>query len=180
MSSPLESGDMDRSAWNSHPFRWILVPILILLVAAAIITCLRYKRRMQYRGYGINASERDLEGQGQNRRPNSRWQWAGADAPQGAGRRRPGFGFGLANREEGLNELGEAPPAYTPSHKRANTEEDVELEDVTRPTPQSSLSQSNLQTLPEARPDVASPPGYDEASQPPWPASPPAAAVGQH
>ncbi|KAK8049442.1 hypothetical protein PG994_011172 [Apiospora phragmitis] len=116
-----EDGDYDGGLGSNsaHPFTWVMVPIVVLAIAAVLMTCMRYRRRNKMlRAFGPNPPDRDLEsmGTGRYRRPGgaSRWQWAGAgDAPRGAGRRR--FGLGVASREEGLNELGEAPPAYSKS-----------------------------------------------------------------
>ncbi|KAF3013968.1 hypothetical protein E8E14_006885 [Neopestalotiopsis sp. 37M] len=139
-----DDSDSSGSAFDvgTSPFAWILVPICILVVAAIIITVFRYRRRNKQRtSHGMVALQRDLEALGPNRvrrSTNTRWQWAG-DGPRN-GRR---VGIGIGSREEGLNELGEAPPAYSPPQKNSN---DIELHDyvsshTTHDTSMTPLSQ---------------------------------------
>ncbi|ETS82212.1 hypothetical protein PFICI_07214 [Pestalotiopsis fici W106-1] len=143
-----DGGDGSGSAFDvgTSPFAWILVPICILVVAAIIITVFRYRRRNKQRNsHGMVALQRDLEALGPNRvrrSTNTRWQWAG-DGPRN-GRR---VGIGIGSREEGLNELGEAPPAYSPPQKNPN--DDVELHDyVASPTVHEPSATPPSQVLP--------------------------------
>lgn len=99
--------------FGKHPFAWVMVPLVALAVVSIWITCLRFRRTRQQALAGV-AGVRDPESlrRRQHMRPTgaSRWQWGGQAAPQGLRRpRNPG------SREEGLNEFGEAPPAYTKS-----------------------------------------------------------------
>ncbi|KAK7908157.1 hypothetical protein PG985_015460 [Apiospora marii] len=148
---------------NAHPFTWVMVPIVVLAIAAVLMTCMRYRRRNKMlRAFGANPPDRDLEAS-RYRRPAgaSRWQWAGAgDAPRGVGRRR--FGLGVPSREEGLNELGEAPPAYSKS-----PQQDSHIE---MGTPAASVAPPTTETHTAPRPGgpadirASSPPAYDGSS----------------
>ncbi|KAK8089200.1 hypothetical protein PG997_004161 [Apiospora hydei] len=162
-----EDSDYDGFGGNSaHPFTWVMVPIVVLAIAAVLMTCMRYRRRNKMlRAFGTNPPDRDLESMGSSRyrRPAgaSRWQWAGAgDAPRGVGRRR--FGLGVASREEGLNELGEAPPAYSKSLQQGDHIE------MGAPTASVAPSATGAQAAPEPRGPgdarTSSPPAYDGSS----------------
>ncbi|KAH6655501.1 hypothetical protein BKA67DRAFT_657435 [Truncatella angustata] len=148
-----------NSEWPDSPFKWVLVPICILIVAAFIVTFLRYRKRHKQRNSrGMTALERDLEAMGPNRvrrTGSTRWQWV-SDG-QRTGRR---VGLGVGSREEGLNELGEAPPAYAPPPKSS---EDVELHDM----PPSPVSSYGHVVLPSSTGSPfaheATPPAYGEA-----------------
>lgn len=155
-AGPGDNSNMDNDSGDgldvgASPFAWILVPICILVVAAIIITVFRYRRRNKQRGSrGMNALQRDLEAMGPDRvrhhhttaTTGGRWQWTG-DGPRN-GRR---VGIGIGSREEGLNELGEAPPAYSPPQKNPN---DVELHDFVPPptTPHEGHASPLPQPLP--------------------------------
>ncbi|KAK8138737.1 hypothetical protein PG984_002117 [Apiospora sp. TS-2023a] len=159
-----EDPDFDGNGGNSaHPFTWVMVPIVVLAIAAVLMTCMRYRRRNKMlRAFGANLPDRDLEAS-RYRRPAgaSRWQWAGAgDVPRATGRRR--FGLGVASREEGLNELGEAPPAYSKSPQQ---DSHIELG-----TPAASVAPptTGTQAAPGLRGSgdvrASSPPAYDGSS----------------
>lgn len=117
-----EDDNEPNGPFGKHPFAWVMVPLVALAVISIWITCLRFRRNRQLALAGV-AGIRDPESlrRRQQMRPMgvSRWQWAGQEAPQGLRRTRNG-----GSREEGLNEFGEAPPAYTKSPEQS---EQVEL-----------------------------------------------------
>ncbi|KAI1466072.1 uncharacterized protein F4812DRAFT_95968 [Daldinia caldariorum] len=122
----------DRDSHNifsTYPFSWVLVPIIIFIGIGLLLMCYRYRRRRKLRMlYGTNALERDLEAMGNRSRSR-----APVEGRARGGRRRLGSAYD--SREEGLNELGEAPPAYTPTQKRPDNTDDVELNPL-QPQPQ--------------------------------------------
>lgn len=151
---------------SSRHYTWVMVPIVVLAIAAVLMTCMRYRRRNKMiRAFGANAADRDLEANRwkRYRRPagTSHLQGAvaGADAPRGAGRRR--FGLGVASREEGLNELGEAPPAYTKSPQQGDHMEMGETAASSAPTATSQHT-TGMSGPVDAR--TSSPPTYDGIS----------------
>ncbi|KAK6864372.1 hypothetical protein PG995_000900 [Apiospora arundinis] len=170
---------------SSHPFTWVMVPIVVLAIAAVLMTCLRYRRRNKMiRAFGANAAGRDIESMGGNRyrRPTgaSRWQWAGAgvDTPRGTGRRR--FGLGVASREEGLNELGEAPPAYS---KSPRPEDQIETgEAAASSTPTSRTQPVTTETRGPVDVRASNPPAYDGSptNNSTIPSAPPPAILPSH
>jgi len=129
---------------DSSPWVWVLIPVGIVIAIGALAVCLHSKRRQRLASYlhstapspppnaqppesrsrAIN--ERDLEEAWVRGAPptqnvaipapggrwansngtNSRWYWAGSEPRRG-----------LSRPEEGLNELGEAPPPYEKSKK---------------------------------------------------------------
>ncbi|KAI1502852.1 hypothetical protein F5X99DRAFT_145739 [Biscogniauxia marginata] len=107
-----QDDDSDSNSNNFYPFAWVLIPIVCFGLIAALLTCYRYRRRRRMQAaWEQDAPQRDPEAIPPNylqlpREPGRTW----------IGRpRRPGLGVG--SRDEGLNELGEAPPAYTASQK---------------------------------------------------------------
>ncbi|GAW20969.1 hypothetical protein ANO14919_104820 [Xylariales sp. No.14919] len=109
----------------SQPFAYVLIPILGFGLIVSLITCYRYKRR-RHRLALLSAEDpsyvRDLEtGRARvERGPN------GVTIRPERGRRVRGrsrrLGLGVGSTEEGLNELGEAPPAYTPNAPKPPSE----------------------------------------------------------
>ncbi|KAI0892318.1 hypothetical protein F4806DRAFT_480263 [Annulohypoxylon nitens] len=123
----MDADDGDSgNIFSTYPFSWVLVPLIIFVGGGTLLMCYRYRRRRKMRMlYGTNALERDIEAMGRRPRqrpPNERRE---------RGQRRLGFGFG--SREEGLNELGEAPPAYTAPQKQPEDTEGVELRPIQHP-----------------------------------------------
>lgn len=142
VNAPLFSSD--------KPWVWAMIPVGFVIVIGAVALCLHSRRRMKHFEAGLAATspsgatrldpagtralERDLEeawvrgatparrppgryhgrsgsgapsaAAGRWTRPTSRWQWAG----------------GVSRQEEGLNELGEAPPPYEKQYSHANAE----------------------------------------------------------
>ncbi|KAI2605807.1 uncharacterized protein GGS25DRAFT_523481 [Hypoxylon fragiforme] len=141
----------------NYPFSWILVPLIIFVGVGTLLLCYRYRRRQKLRmQYGTSALERDIEAMG--RRSRSR-------VMHDRRTRERGLGIGVGSREEGLNELGEAPPAYTAPQKRPDNGEDVELSPI-QPL-------SGVAVIDGA--GTSSPPTYDELRQ--QPAHPPQSTV---
>ncbi|KAI2625826.1 hypothetical protein GGR54DRAFT_516429 [Hypoxylon sp. NC1633] len=142
---------MDRDDGNSgsifstSPFSWVLVPLVIFFGLGAFLIWYRYRRRQKLRmRYGTNALERDLEAMGNRPRPR-----IPTDRRTGRDRR---LIFGLGSREEGLNELGEAPPAYTAPQKRPDDTEAIELAPIHHPPGATTVEGAG----------TSGPPAYDE------------------
>ncbi|KAI0164234.1 hypothetical protein GGR52DRAFT_111452 [Hypoxylon sp. FL1284] len=132
----MDSDDDDSSSgsiFSTYPFSWIIVPLVIFVGAGTLLVCYRYRRRRKLRmQYGTNALNRDLEAMGprsRSRPPNER---------RAGGRR--GLIMMFGSREEGLNELGEAPPAYTAPQKQPEDTEGVELTRVEQSTSATSTT----------------------------------------
>ncbi|KAI1389837.1 uncharacterized protein F4822DRAFT_399935 [Hypoxylon trugodes] len=124
----MDSDDTDSgNIFSTYPFSWVLVPLIIFVGAGTLLVCYRYRRRRKLRmQYGTSALERDIEAMGNrsgSRAPNERRT-----------RERRGLGLGFGSREEGLNELGEAPPAYTAAQKQPDHAEEVELRPISQPS----------------------------------------------
>ncbi|KAI2638887.1 hypothetical protein GGS26DRAFT_543122 [Hypomontagnella submonticulosa] len=124
----MDSDDGESGSGNifeTYPFSWVLVPIIIFVGVGTLLLCYRYRRRRKLRmQYGTNALARDLEAMGNQPRPRM---------TSDRRARRDGLGAGFGSREEGLNELGEAPPAYTAPQKRSDDTEDIELSPIQQP-----------------------------------------------
>ncbi|KAI0885592.1 uncharacterized protein GGS22DRAFT_161302 [Annulohypoxylon maeteangense] len=133
--------------FSTYPFSWVLVPLIIFVGGGTLLMCYRYRRRRKLRMlYGTNALEQDIEAMGRRPRqrpPNERRE---------RGNRR-GLGFGLGSREEGLNELGEAPPAYTAPQKQPEDTEGVELRPIQQP-PGTTTTEGASTSRPPAYDDV--------------------------
>ncbi|KAI1778265.1 hypothetical protein F4818DRAFT_291852 [Hypoxylon cercidicola] len=132
----MDADDDDSSSGSifaTYPFSWIIVPLVIFVGAGTLLVCYRYRRRRKLRmQYGTNALNQDLEAmahQSRPRLPNER---------RAGGRR--GLILMFGSREEGLNELGEAPPAYTAPRKRPEDTEGVELTPVEQSTSTTSTT----------------------------------------
>ncbi|KAI0386574.1 hypothetical protein F5Y04DRAFT_66358 [Hypomontagnella monticulosa] len=146
----MDSEDGDSGSGNifeTYPFSWVLVPIIIFIGAGTLLLCYRHRQRQKFRmRYGTNALARDIEAMGNRQRPR---------VPSERRPRRDGLGAGFGSREEGLNELGEAPPAYTAPQKRSDDTEDIELSPV-QPPPSATTAEGG---------GVVRPPAYDELQQ---------------
>lgn len=125
-SSMDDDGDSSQGTDRHSVFTWVLIPLCILVAFAIILSVIRYKRRKSQRNMrGIAMLQQDVEAMGPNRvrrAPDGRWQWVVRDPRYGSQRMDV-----LGSRTEGLNEFGEAPPAYTPPQKRPD---EVELHAV--------------------------------------------------
>lgn len=99
------SGDNSDGSLVNYYFVFLAILICILLVAGWIIYRRRKREAFRRRYHQQDALARDLDG------------WTG---PRPTGRRRWGYGNWRtgpdegSDREEGLNEAGEAPPPYKP------------------------------------------------------------------
>ncbi|KAI1401406.1 hypothetical protein F4819DRAFT_458589 [Hypoxylon fuscum] len=141
----MDQGDNDSgdNIFATYPFSWVLVPLIIFVGAGTLLICYRYRRRQKLRArYGTNALERDLEAMGNHPRPRP------------PNERRRGLYLMFGSREEGLNELGEAPPAYT-APKRPEDTEGVELTPIPHPTSSTATEGAGTSRLP----------AYDELHQ---------------
>ncbi|KAI0098715.1 hypothetical protein GGR51DRAFT_565547 [Nemania sp. FL0031] len=104
-----------------NPFAYVLIPVIGFGLVVSLITCYRYRRKKQRLAEFASDPARLEAGHArQERGPNGIVIVSTAGGRGGGGRRsgrsrRLGLGVGVGSREEGLNELGEAPPAYTPN-----------------------------------------------------------------
>ncbi|KAI1763950.1 hypothetical protein GGR53DRAFT_466813 [Hypoxylon sp. FL1150] len=160
-----DSDDGSGSIFSTYPFSWIIVPLVIFVGFGTLLVCYRYRRRRKMRmQYGTNALNQDLEAMGHQSRPRL------PNERRAGGRR--GLIMMFGSREEGLNELGEAPPAYTASRKRPEDTEGVELTPV-------EPSTSTTSTTAAEGTGASRLPTYDDLqrehshSQPTAPTSPP-------
>lgn len=148
------SSDNER---NSSVLNWyfvFLVALAFFLFGGFWIVHRRKKRiKAYYRSTGQHALARDLDGWGNGRRwTYGNWRSGGSGGPRG--------GIGV-RRQEGLNELGEAPPPYDP-RPRTPPPPQVESEGSERAgrdtlglaVPLATLSRDSRATL--------KPPDYDE------------------
>ncbi|KAI0451102.1 hypothetical protein F5B21DRAFT_391937 [Xylaria acuta] len=160
-------------ASNQNPFAYVLIPVLGFGLIVAVITCYRYRRKKQRLArlasdpdYQRQLEEGRRERTQLDRGPNGVIIIAGDRGGRRGGRsRRLGLGVGVGSREEGLNELGEAPPAYTPNAPKPPSEagaEHIELTTYSQATAEAGMSRS--------------PPMYGE--EPPSPRSRSGPAVG--
>ncbi|GJC79503.1 hypothetical protein ColLi_02341 [Colletotrichum liriopes] len=90
---------------SDTPYTWILTPLVVFLAIGIIATLVQFQRRRRLRKLGIQRPwpRRDLEAnrqraRGQRSSRNGRWAWT-------------------TRSDEGLDEFGEAPPAYEPKAK---------------------------------------------------------------
>ncbi|KAI5860141.1 hypothetical protein GGS23DRAFT_582732 [Durotheca rogersii] len=148
MDYDADSDSDSGSIFTDYPFSWILVPLVIFAVVGMLLVCYRYRRQQKLRmRYGTNALERDLEAMAHHPRP--RPGRPAVERYHAPGR----WGFGFGTRDEGLNELGEAPPAYTAPQKRPDDAEGVEL---------SPMPRQPAGTTAMGGPGINAPPTYDE------------------
>ncbi|KAI1438386.1 hypothetical protein GGR50DRAFT_426371 [Xylaria sp. CBS 124048] len=146
----------DGSDGRSLAFGYILIPLIGFGLIVSLLTCCRYRRKKRQiaRLTADPAYVRDVEA---GRRP-------AEDVPltsttgdtrrhRATGRR---LGVGVGSAEEGLNELGEAPPAYTPN--------------VPKPPGAEGSADHGLATYSQAAAEVGtswSPPQYGDVLPPP-------------
>lgn len=120
----MSSNDDNDSLLGGTPVTWVVIPLLGVIVFAATLTVLLIRRRRRNRLiYGSSSY---------NSNGTQRWPGAGAyygngthvhQHSRGGGRWAP---WGAARSQDGLNELGEAPPPYM-GKKGAAGQGDVEL-----------------------------------------------------
>ncbi|KAI0009881.1 hypothetical protein F4779DRAFT_340333 [Xylariaceae sp. FL0662B] len=146
-----DEDDGSGTLFESYPFAWILVPLIVLVIAGTVFSLYRYRRWQKLRMlYSSGALERDLEVMGRRERPrapNNSWIRRGQYSSGQLGLRAGG-------QEEGLNELGEPPPAYTAPRKRPEDTEGIELTPVAQPAGTTTVAAG-----------TSSPPAYDEAQR---------------
>ncbi|KAI0156906.1 hypothetical protein GGR57DRAFT_74222 [Xylariaceae sp. FL1272] len=138
--------DPDDDDENStNPFTYILIPIIIIGALVALTTCYRLRRRrVTVHTVDTHFAEPDGRRRTVIHGPNgvvivSEEGQTGGRARR-AGRR---LGLGVGSREEGLNELGEAPPAYAAEGpKPPGADEQVELQTYSQAAPEAGMSLS--------------------------------------
>ncbi|KAI0479808.1 hypothetical protein F4859DRAFT_450438 [Xylaria cf. heliscus] len=153
----LGNDDNPDNGPNQNPFAYVIIPILGFGLVVAVITCYRYRRKKQQLARLAEDPEyqRQLE---EGRRHGAHAMVRGPNGVviiaddrggrrRGAGgrSRRLGLGAGMGSREEGLNELGEAPPAYTPNAPKPPSEagaEHIELTTYSQATAEAGMSRS--------------------------------------
>ena len=182
LARQLFDDDEENDPGSQYPFWWIVVPIVLAIAIACMVMLIRHRRRQLRRTLAgcNNALRRDLEAMGPLRnRP------AGAaTAGRPWYRVRPGGSVGywrgglggpcgvLRPHDEGLNEFGEAPPAYSPSGQKEHSDvEEIELGrvgtsqadlPVPPPPPVVTTATPAAGSVPERD---GSPPPYNEARQ---------------
>ncbi|KAI1194407.1 hypothetical protein F5X97DRAFT_327581 [Nemania serpens] len=137
-----------------NPFAYVLIPVIGFGLVVSLVTCYRYRRKKQRLArFAADPAQLETGRTRLDRGPNGVVIiTAGAGAGGGRGGRRAatrsrrlGLGIGTGSREEGLNELGEAPPAYTPNTPKPPTEgavEGVELTTYSQATAEAGMSRS--------------------------------------
>ncbi|KAI3316719.1 hypothetical protein HD806DRAFT_541929 [Xylariaceae sp. AK1471] len=173
-----EGNDENPNNGPGNPFAFVLIPIVGFGLIASLITCYRYRRKKRLaRLFG----DPQLLESGRHRRtqldrgPNGVIIiTTNGQTGRGTGGRRSGrlgLGVGVGSREEGLNELGEAPPAYMPPDNGRGPKppgenggggENIELATYSQATAEAGMSRS--------------PPEYGE--DPPPPLNGPATGAG--
>lgn len=106
----------DFGSLSNQPFAWVLIPLVIFVLIGIVTTIYQVRRR---------------------RRRRALQQWPGGSTLTAGGRvnaaspreNRRRLGFGTTRSEEGLNELGEAPPPYA-GKKDGQQDDGTELRDL--------------------------------------------------
>ncbi|KAI1756064.1 hypothetical protein F4782DRAFT_526618 [Xylaria castorea] len=169
----LGNDDNPSNGSNQNPFAYVLIPVLGFGLIVAVITCYRYRRKKhrlarlaQDPEYQRQLEEGRRERTQLDRGPNGVIIIAGdrGGGRRGGRSRRLGLGAGVGSREEGLNELGEAPPAYMPNAPKPPSEagaEHIELTSYSQAMAEAGMSRSPplyAEELPSsARPEPGSP-----------------------
>lgn len=163
-------GDDENDGSDSgYPSGWFVIPIVGVIALGCVITLLRYRRRklrLALAGYRNNALRRDIDAMGP--RP-----WYMTRSAAAAGHRREGAtgpAPAASGRYEGLNEFGEAPPAYTARHNKQPGVDDIELGHIGRsqadvPPPPPAVAAPVTTTAVTTAPEPSNPPPYNDAQQ---------------
>lgn len=144
-----EDNTDSNSVWDNTPYTWIITPLILFLLIAVCATIVQIRRRRAFRRFAEahlrrpdNSSRlaptatgrtRTLAVPGQPRTGADLEAGPDDHVPSRPGRARRWVGIRIpAERTEveGLNEFGEAPPPYEPPAKK---DDDVELQNMTRP-----------------------------------------------
>ncbi|CAM1500770.1 Fc.00g099320.m01.CDS01 [Cosmosporella sp. VM-42] len=110
----------DGTSLSDQPFAWVLVPLVIFLFIGVVATIYQIRRR-------------------RHRRLQNQWPGQPITTPHGIvviTNRRPGpsrWAPWTTRSQEGLNELGEAPPPYDPKKERAQELRDLERGEAAPP-----------------------------------------------
>ncbi|KAI1123952.1 hypothetical protein F5Y10DRAFT_40747 [Nemania abortiva] len=145
-----------------NPFAYVLIPVIGFGLIVSVITCYRYRRRKARLAQfaadpsaqleaGRTRVDRGLNGVTIVATAGGRSGNAGGGGGRRGRSRRLGLGVGVGSREEGLNELGEAPPAYTPDAPKPPT-----------PTPDGGIELTTYSQATAEAGTSRSPPSYDE------------------
>ncbi|KAL6363323.1 hypothetical protein LRP88_02735 [Fusarium phalaenopsidis] len=111
-----DNNDDDFSI-SDRPFAWIIIPLAVIIIIGCIATLIQVRRRRRRR-------QQQWAGQGPRVLGPPPGRLFGATGTRGNGRRGPWAG---TRSQEGLNELGEAPPPYDGKKER---QDPVELRDL--------------------------------------------------
>lgn len=110
------SGNGESLSLSPTPYTWILTPLVVFLAIGILATLIQFQRRRRLRKLGLQRPwpRRDLEANrqragGQRSSRTGRWQWT-------------------TRSDEGLDEFGEAPPAYEPKAKPGQAVRDGSFE----------------------------------------------------
>ncbi|KAI5467132.1 hypothetical protein BGZ63DRAFT_370426 [Mariannaea sp. PMI_226] len=148
------------SSIDARTVAWILIPIVIIVIIGLIATMIQIRRRRQRRENGTSETMTETRRR-RRHRPND---IIGATPVVPSNRRVVLFRRGQNNAdsetrraEEGLNELGEAPPPY--EGKKSDQEDGIELQDRAsgEPSPEYVAEPSPAVIPPSPRPGHVSP-----------------------
>ncbi|KAF5654558.1 hypothetical protein FHETE_11291 [Fusarium heterosporum] len=107
-----DSNDNSGFSFSNQPFTWVLIPLFVIFVLGATATIIQVRRRRRRRGNqwpGHGPAQTSTGVRGGNRTSNHRSLWNGTRS------------------QEGLNELGQAPPPYD---GKKETQDPLELRDL--------------------------------------------------
>ncbi|KAF4451192.1 hypothetical protein F53441_5802 [Fusarium austroafricanum] len=109
MATSGNSDDNNGFSFSSQPFAWVLIPLFVIFVLGLTATIIQVRRRRRRRA---------------NQNP-----WAPANTRLRGGRRTTNRGspWNGTRSQEGLNELGQAPPPYD---GKKETQDPLELRDL--------------------------------------------------
>ncbi|KAJ9141791.1 hypothetical protein NKR23_g7769 [Pleurostoma richardsiae] len=174
-----QNGDSLSSGplFEGHPWVWVIIPLsIVLAVGALACSCHTYrmrrrKKRILLDPRGRQALERDLEEALAGREPTRRAGAGAAGRTPGQRWARPTTRWAWATNltsarpEEGLNELGEAPPPYDGKKvpdgpKDDETRQGIELDEV-----EAGGSRRPGQGRETDQPGLVEPPAYSPPSR---------------
>lgn len=143
-------------ARNGTHFAWVIIPVIVAVGALLLLMYLRHRRMRQMRAQLLSTFN-EIEASGPYYAHHHPMGGLAMSPPPRGRRPRPAAPRDLG-RVEGLNEFGEAPPAYAPPRKPASDQPPV----LDAPPPAAVAARDSQQHLPGAR---SSPPAYQEAQQ---------------
>ncbi|KAF6839568.1 hypothetical protein CPLU01_01705 [Colletotrichum plurivorum] len=168
------SGSGEGLNLSPTPYTWILTPLVVFLAIGILATLIQFQRRRRLRKLGLQRPwpRRDLEANSQRAGAQrssrtGRWQWT-------------------TRSDEGLDEFGEAPPAYEPKAKPGQAVRDGSFEmahvehstgAIPPPPPMAVAAGTDRGSLP---PDYGTATSSSSSSTPPPAVMTPPPAVTRH